>query len=123
MKSTTIAIQTDAEITEQTLIDLCKQVNTNSLHHPLKGLVKEILTNPDKVIDTGTHHENRNRHDPCPKCDNEELLFTQTISDMYICTGEETLPNSGSNQLIENTVEITCTNCGKVIYSKPGFSE
>lgn len=119
MTNPTVALRTESSITVETIIELFDNVDVESASRELQELTSEVEANVNDVIDVGDRHEKRGRDDPCPECGNEELLFMQIVSDVYTCTGSDTLIND-NGELIESTVMVECIECGERLYRRPG---
>lgn len=120
MTNPNVALQTPNDVTEETIRELFDHVDSDTASEELVELTEMVADNPDEVIDTGERHPDRTKDEPCPECGNEELYFLQTISDTYVCTGDETIPGD-SGQNIESTVMVECIECGETLYRRPGI--
>ena len=108
-----VALRTDVDVTIETIRELFNHVDTNAASNELQTLTEAVTKNPDDVIDTGDRHPDRTKDEPCPECGAEELMFLQTVNDIYTCTGEDTLPGSGGD--IYSTVLVGGTECNETL--------
>jgi len=119
MSVTRVAIRSEAEYSQDDLLDVFSSVDTDTLSENAKQLVEEALENPDKIVDDGVMHPEHERGEPCPECGSERFFVWSVTDDTFIIDDGGEYPVD--NGYVWGNPKRACAECDETLYRKAGF--
>lgn len=119
MTNVQIAIKSETAYSTQTMVEIFNAVETSDLSPTASQLVKEVLGNPDAVVDDGELHDSWNHREPCPECGSNELVIWSVTDDTFVI--EDGVEHPIDDGCVWGNPQTICNECCEVLYRRAGF--